>query len=414
MRNTYKKTKIYKRKTYKGGSFPGYGYSQLGYFQPGYSQSQPQGYHKNGLFIAYTPAERQQMYLQQMRAEQMRAEQMRAEQMRAEHIHQMQMRQMQMYHMGYAMPGYGMPMPEYGQAQAQTSASPSLSRSPSPVASPSFQFSPSAGVFSPLAKLNKNNHTRNSANHSSKSKTSMSPKIPRSKSPKSKSPKSPKPEPAAELVESAEVEPNLHDPPAPLKLTRQPTNSYVLYDELLNNSNYRSHMNSAMRELSDYELGPTTVFLRQGREYGVFRVDKKKDNDIYFNWDEIVTKKGKDELVQRCHISLHNSSTDKDVNKSVGSLHVKLDQDGSSKRICVFLVGREFHIAIKDEQMDPMIYTPVDRFAADVVSVLLNYYDNTGRTAMKIDTSFCKDPESGKGKGKGKGFGKGKGKGKGI
>ena len=39
----------------------------------------------------------------------------------------------------------------------------------------------------------------------------------------------------------------------------------------------------------------------------------------------------------------------------------------------------------------------------------LNYYDNTGRTAMKIDTSFCKDPDK-SGKRKGKGFGKGKGK----
>ena len=39
----------------------------------------------------------------------------------------------------------------------------------------------------------------------------------------------PNSEPPAELVEPAvEVEPNLHDPPAPVKLTRQTTNSYVL------------------------------------------------------------------------------------------------------------------------------------------------------------------------------------------
>ena len=383
--------------------------------------SAPSGYIKNGLFVAYTPQERYMMQQAQAQAQMYS--------MYGPYVPygpmgypQMPYQMAQPYQMPYQIPQQMPPIPQQMapiprpipqlsvSAAAFVPKSPKSSRSPKGSKSPKSSRSPKSPK-NPKGSTILESSGLNSLPNSVRNFFSSVPNAPVSvpvSVPVPASMSVPVPAPMSVPLISSHVSGANDSPPKPTVLTRQLTDSHILYDELLTNSIYRRHMTSAMRQLSDYELGTKSVFLREGQEYGVFRVDKKKDNDIYFNWDEIVkSKKDKKdkkdiESVQRCHVSLHNSTTDKTVNKSAGSLHVKLDEDGSSKRICIFHVNREFHIAIKDE-INPMLYTPLDVFAEDVVQVLLKYYENTGRTAMKIDSSFCTDtkPEvPGKEKGK--------------
>jgi hypothetical protein len=152
--------------------------------------------------------------------------------------------------------------------------------------------------------------------------------------------------------------------------------------ELRENPGYIAIMNTAMGELRDYQLGKKDVYLRRTPPNGFLRI---VGEEIFFNWDD-------DRGNQKCHISLHSKPEDEasGLNEIVGSLHVRLDDKYKTvKRICVFH-SDIYEIAIYEEQMDPMKYRIIDRFAADVVEVLLNYYAITGRPAQKVDTSRCK------------------------
>ena len=69
------------------------------------------------------------------------------------------------------------------------------------------------------------------------------------------------------------------------------------------------------------------------------------------------------------------------LNEIIGSLHIHLDDKyKTAKRIYVFH-GNVYEIAIYEEEIDPMKYRIIDRFAAYVIEVVLIYYASTGHPA---------------------------------
>jgi hypothetical protein len=397
--------------------------------------SAPSGYTKNGLFVAYTPEQRYMIHLEMQAQAQAEAQAHAQAQMQAHMYAQMQaqiqaqmqaqmmqaqmypyaspmgqmMPQMMPYPMGYpyqmmTQPQYNpyqmMPQPQYNpyqMPQPMSQVVPQAMSQPMPQSVPQ-SLSVSAVDFVPKK--------------SSKSPKSSTPK--RSKSPKdSKSPKRSNSLPtsvpnslpisvpnslpisvpnslpisvpnAVPLVLSSPGVSGVADnsPPIPSALTRQITVSRLLNRELRENPGYKAIMNTAMGDLRDYQLGKKDVYLRRTHPNGFLRI---VGEEIFFNWDD-------DRGIQKCHISLHSKPEDTStgLNEIVGSLHVRLDdKHKTAKRICVFY-DDVYEIAIYEEEMDPMKYKIIDRFAADVVEVLLNYYASTGRPAQKVDTSRCK------------------------
>lgn len=341
--------------------------------------SAPSGYTKNGLFVAYTPEQRYMIHLE-MQAQahaQMQAQMYAQMQAQIQAQMQAQMMQAQMYPYASPMPqmmpqipypmGYPyqmMPQPQYNPYQMSQSMPQSV-----PQTIPQLPtLSVSAADFVPK-------------------KSSKSPKSPKSPNslPTSVPHTVPLVLPAPGVSGVAE-----NSPPVPSTLTRQLTVSRLLNRELRENPGYIAIMNTVMGDLRDYQLGKKDVYLRRTPPNGFLRI---VGEEIFFNWDDA---RGN----QKCHISLHSKPEDLTsqsasagasvLNEIVGSLHVRLDDKyKTAKRICVFH-GDVYEIAIYEEEMNPMKYKIIDRFAADVVEVLLNYYASTGRPAQKVDTSRCK------------------------
>jgi hypothetical protein len=177
--------------------------------------------------------------------------------------------------------------------------------------------------------------------------------------------------------------PNL-EPPPPSILRRQNTISGIILDELTRYQACRDYMNKAVKGLIYYTLPVSNIKTRL-RIYSTgnnFRF--ADDGDIYFNWCTINPDgtNGDDYF----HLSLHRPRPDE--NKEVGALHVKMDDTGITKRICVRInEDKHYEISIKEENA---LIDDLDHITDDMVQVLIRYYALRGEVATKVHTSNCK------------------------
>lgn len=167
-------------------------------------------------------------------------------------------------------------------------------------------------------------------------------------------------------------------PPPPPVLTRQYSDSVVLYRQLSRNVDRKKIMNDLMeRNLLQISFGSDIVDLMPGSDGYI----NEKKSGYYFNWS------GRDahgNQVQKCHLTLHRSpSTD-----AVGTLHVKDDEtfDGNTSqsiKISIYFVPpRHYNIGFTDETNPPN--PRLRAFAERIIDVIIEYYTACGETAGRI------------------------------
>jgi len=173
-------------------------------------------------------------------------------------------------------------------------------------------------------------------------------------------------------------------PPPPPALERHNSDSVLLFVQLRSTPFRKQTMNEAMELMKDYTFGSDKVVLSEGRD-----IHKKPNGFInetskgnYFNWTH-TNKDGK--IVQKCHLSLHNSQSI----DSVGTLHVRDDQTkGADKKKQSIKINinnprqRHYDISIEDDTDPPN--PRLKQFAEDIVRVFIRYYNLNGETATFV------------------------------
>jgi hypothetical protein len=184
----------------------------------------------------------------------------------------------------------------------------------------------------------------------------------------------------------------LNAPPNPI-LYREASVSEDLLDELIHNNPLRVYMDELMNSIQDLDYLGERVQLT---EYGLSYEDPVEGTQVtthmsrlgnatkslYYNW--FIEKDG--EMVPAFHLSLHHSKEAPYNNRTsfqrqeIGAFHVRMNNAHRTlRRILINLVQGVYVISICKGKRTGYIDPVADRIG----SLLVDYYTNTGRRAMR-------------------------------
>jgi hypothetical protein len=173
-----------------------------------------------------------------------------------------------------------------------------------------------------------------------------------------------------------------NSPPNNPLLYHQTSVSIDLLDELAHNNDLRVYLDELMKErMKDLYYLDEPIQLKEytqdrTRVTYTSRFPKNRKG-IFYNW--YIEKEG--EPVNAFHLSLHHASNRTEFQEvEIGSFHVKMDNRyGTIRKILMNLVNGVYVISICKGSR----YGYIDEVAERIVAILMEYFTNTGRRAIR-------------------------------